>query len=292
MKLAVTSPLYVTNWHHQHYVQQLTASLRSQYPWYFLPVANRIDEQFRPGLYHFSQHPIETIELEGRQPQAVAKAWNDGIAKAGELGCDYVLVLNDDLVLKSNAIDRLVDFAENHPEACLWSMGTHDTRQTLEDAPEDETFEEHPHYAAFLVKPAILSEVGRFDENLIPSYYEDSDHHARIALAGKQAYVYGGAKCFHFGSRTINEDEILHEEIKPRFARNARYFMEKWGFGVVNDPDEMRTTYDQHPYNIAELSLDTVIPDFWEFLERENASSIRAVPHERVLAYLAERGLR
>lgn len=290
MKLVITSPLYITNWHHQRYVQQMTASLRSQHPWYFLPVENRLDEQFRPGLYQFSQSPIETIELSGRQPQAVAKAWNDGIEKAGELGCDYVLVLNDDLVLKSNAIDRLVAFAQAHQEACLWSMGTHDTLETLEDAPEDETFEEHPHYAAFMVKPSILSEVGLFDENLVPAYFDDSDHHARIALANKKAYVYGGARCFHFGSRTASEDATLHDEIGPLFSRNARYFMEKWGFGVVNDPPEMRTTYYQHPYNIPELGLDAYIPDFWEFLTSQNASSIREVPKETVLAYIAERG--
>ena len=290
MKLAITSPLFVSNWNHRRYVQQMTQSLRSQHPWYFLPVANRLDEQFRADLYQFSQNPIETIEIEGRQPQAVAKAWNDGIRKAGELGCDYVLVLNDDLVLKSNAIDRLVEFAEAHQEAVLWSMGSHDNLETLETCPEDETFSEHPHFAAFMVKPTILSDVGLFDENLVPAYFEDSSYHAQIALANKKAYAYGGSRCFHFGSRTANEDEIFRDELGPQFRKNAQYFMQKWGFGTVNDVDEMRTTYYKHPYNIPELGLDVWIPDFWQFLEIRGATSIREVEKDTVLAYLAERG--
>ena len=88
-------------------------------------------EQFKPFAWQLEQVPSETYELVGRQPQSVSRAWNDGIAKAVEMGCEYIAILNEDIVLKSNAIDRLVEFAESHRKPCCGQWGNTMTSTTL-----------------------------------------------------------------------------------------------------------------------------------------------------------------
>ena len=78
---------------------------------------------------------------------------------------------------------------------------------------------------------------GRFDENFVPAYCEDCDCHARIALSGKKAYVYGGARFFHFGSQTMAADEQVRADLASRGGANGRYFIEKWGHGIINEVD-------------------------------------------------------
>ncbi len=260
MKIAITIPVYLTNWNHQSFLNKATASIATSHEYAFIPMLNHLAEQFRPYPWQFTQAPNELLVLEGRQPQAVSKAWNDGIAKAIELGCEYILVLNEDIVLKQDAIDRLILFAQKHPEASLWSMGAYHDLFSLEQAPISDdwetNFSEHPNFSAFMVKADFPNRFGRFDENFIPGYFEDGDAAARIALANQKAYVYGGAWFYHFGSRTINSDEEFRATMPPLFQKNAAYFLQKWGHGVVNEPDQMRRLYFDHPYNEADKPLN------------------------------------
>jgi len=292
MRIAIVIPAYITNWNHRDFLNKTTASIATSHEYAFIPVLNCLAEQFRPYQWQFTQHPNELHVLEGRQPQGVTKAWNDGIAKAIELGCEYILILNDDIVLKHDAIDTLVVFAQAHPEASLWSMGAYHDLFGLEQAGEDENFSEHPNFSAFMVYKTFPEVFGRFDENILPAYFEDSCAHARIALANQKAYVYGGAKFYHFGSRTINSDEEFRQTMPPLFQKNANYFFQKYGHTVVGEVDQMREVYYQHPYNIPELALNEMIPDFWAFLERHHVSSIGEIPKQVVLDYVRGSGLR
>jgi hypothetical protein len=258
MKIAITIPLYISNWNHRDFVNGTTRSIQTSHEWVFLPVLNYVADQFRPYAWQLTQQPAEIVALEGRQPQAVSKAWNDGIAKAIELGCEYILVLNDDIVLKSNAIDNLIAHAEAHPEAILWSMGGYHDLFTLEQAVDNPNdVHEHPNFSAFMVHKSFPQTFGLFDENFTPGYFEDSDAHARIALAGQRALVTGGAWFFHFGSRTINSDPEFRETMPPLFNRNQAYFIEKWGHPNVGEVEHMRELYFKHPYNEEDKPLSS-----------------------------------
>jgi len=256
MRVAITIPIYVSNWNHRSFLDKTTASIATSHEYVFIPVLNFLAEQFRPYAWQFTQHPNELHVLEGRQPQAVSKAWNDGIQKAVELGCEYILVLNEDIVLKQDAIDNLVAFAQQRQEAVLWSMGNYHDLFSLEQAiNKPEEFSEHPNFSAFMVHRSWPEVFGRFDENFIPGYFEDSCAHARIALANQKAYVTAAAWCYHFGSRTINSDEEFRATMPPLFQKNAAYFLRKWGHTVVNEPDQMRRLYFDHPYNEPDKPL-------------------------------------
>ena len=112
MRIGITCPLYIKNWNHRDFLNKTTESIKTSHEWFWIPVYNYVAEQFLPYVWHFTQSPAEIHIVTGRQPQAIAKGWNDGIAKAIALGCEYILVINADIVLKSNAIvsNRIIDF--------------------------------------------------------------------------------------------------------------------------------------------------------------------------------------
>lgn len=291
MRVAITTPVYVKNEQHEHYLDLTTKSIVSvDHDVVFIPVENYIHESLRPLPYAFVNQPesINIVKPEGQQ--SVSKAWNLGIAEAKRLECDYVLVINHDIVFKSNAIDRLIAFAESKKcirchgrgikstvvnkdqpitvtcidckgtgtidGSVMWTMAEYADLALLEEAPEDENFSEHPHFSCFMVKSDFFKEVGAFDENFIPAYLEDGDMHARLALADKKAYIYGGARFYHFGSRTIKSDQEEWQKNTVTFPKNQQYFLDKWGHPPVNEVDKMREIYFKHPYNEEDKGLD------------------------------------
>jgi GT2 family glycosyltransferase len=256
MKIAITTPVFVKNEQHKHYLDLTTKSIVSRdHDIVFIPVENYIAPQLRPLDYVFVNEPeaIQIVKPEGQQ--SVSKAWNLGINMAAYLDCDYVLVINHDIVFKSNMVDRLVAFAESQPDAVMWTAAEYADLALLEEATEDENYSEHPHFSCFMVKPDFFTHVGEFDENLVPAYLEDGDMHARLALADKRAYIYGGARFYHFGSRTIKSDQEEWQKNTVSFPKNQQYFLEKWGHPPVNEVAKMREVYFKHPYNEADKPL-------------------------------------
>ena len=301
MKIGITSPIYVKNEEHKRYLDLTTRSIVStEHDIVWIPVENYIDSSLVPLSYTFDHEPDQISIVKPQGQQSVSKAWNLGILEAKRLDCDYVLVINHDIVFKTNAIDRLVAFAnscvEDRPgfdeNAVMWTMAEYADLALLEESPEDENFSEHPHFSCFMVKPDFFKHVGMFDENFIPAYLEDGCCHARLALSNLKAYIYGGARFYHFGSRIIKSDQEEWEKNKITFPRNQQYFLEKFGHPPVNEVTQMREIYFKHPYNIQELAINEYIPDFWNFLKANNVDHIKDVPKEKVLAYLQERGLR
>ena len=257
MKIAITCPVYLKNVEHRKYLHMTTNSIISRdHDVVFIPVENYVDNALLPLMYNFTHEPELIDIVKGGNPQSVASAWNKGIEEGVNKGCEYILVINTDIVFKSNALDRLVAFAVAHPEAIMWTMSEYADLGGIEDCPEDENFSEHPHFSCFMVKRDFFSYVGRFDENFRPAYCEDGDMHARISLANKKAYIYGGARFFHFGSRTIKSDSELWRNNTQTFPRNQEYFLKKWGHPIVGDAEEMRKLYYKTPYNEPNRGLD------------------------------------
>jgi len=256
MKIALTAPIYIRNNEHKKYLDLTTRSFISKkHDLFWIPIERVISPEFRPLDYVFNHEPESSHVVNIPNIESVAACWNLGIEKAQELGCDYVLVINVDIVFKSNAIDRLVDFAEAHPEAVMWTMSEYSDLALIEQAPEDENFSEHPHFSCFMVKTDYFKNVGKFDENFKPAYCEDGDMHARLALANLKALVYGGARFFHFGSRTIKSDTALWQENTKTFPQNQQYFLDKWGHPIVGDVNRMREVYFKTPYNEPDKPL-------------------------------------
>jgi len=269
MRIAITIPVYINVLAHVDYLNQTTKSFNTTHELYFIPVINK-QQPSGLGPFEYSQTPAKTFIVQGRQnPQAVSKAWNDGIAKGVAEGCEYIIILNADIILGKQAIDNLVAYAESHKkideglDIVIWSMS--DVNQANID---DSTIgaEGGPHFSAYMVHKSFPSIMGKFDENIAPAYFEDNDMQVRIVKSGHRAVRCTNAKFFHYGSKTLQSDPQMRAIHPPQFMANEIYFHQKWGGGVKNTFDEILNNLYKTPFNQANRELND-----WRVSDRKAA---------------------
>lgn len=252
MKVAIGIPVYVNVAEHIDYLNQTTKGFNTSYPYIFIPVINKFSLERKE--WEFTQKPDQIIELEGRQPQGVGKAWNDIISRSLQENCDYTIIFNQDIVIAKTAIDNLVAFAESHKEGnAMWTMTESSSLETLNDTSGEDGF--YPHFSAYMVDKTFKDAIGQFDENFTPAYFEDNDMHARIVKSGKHAACSKDAKFFHHGSITLRTDSEYRAGHSGRFITNEMYFRQKWGISPVNGESQMITLYYKTPFNEADKEL-------------------------------------
>src|SRR2546428_6431308 len=147
----------------------------------------------------------------------------------------YVFLLNPDCELAPNALADLVQFLDSHPEAAAaapllsdddghsqrefqlrrlptlmtfaseilafekWLPGNRATaryryRDLYLDGPQRV---DQPAAAALLLRREVFNEIGPFDEQFSPAWFEDVDYCRRLAEAGKAAFVVPPARGKH-----------------------------------------------------------------------------------------------
>jgi len=172
----------------------------------------------------------------------VSSAWNLGINYGIENKFDYIIIPNNDLIFRHDAIDNLIKFAHLHPEFILWTAAEYTDMRTLEHHQPDNNFDEHPHFSCFMVSPKTIELLkqkeegtkepipGYFDTGFRIAYFEDQDMAQRIARAGFHAAKTGSALFYHFGSRTIKVDDELNKMNVRNYEDNRWYFKRKWNY--------------------------------------------------------------
>ena len=171
------------------------------------------------------QFPISNFQLkiiENKSNLGFAKANNQGIKKAKG---KYILLLNSDTKVKKNAIERLVDFAYENPEAgavvprLLNPDGSVQSSvfrlPTITRAIKQYWFGhkglldkyypqgvgpaeiESAVMASFLITPKALREVGPLNENYF-MYYEDLDYCRNLKQAHLKVYYLPTAEVVHY----------------------------------------------------------------------------------------------
>lgn len=150
----------------------------------------------------------------------VSKAWNE-ILRA-TVDYDLTVICNDDIVFHSGSFQNLVNGWSSGPlNAIMFTGISTDT---------DEKFVEAPDYSCFsVIAREYLEEIGSFDENFTPAYFEDNDSHYRIKLANRTALAVGNARITHKGSQTQNANPNAPIVTSPMFEKNREYYVSKWG---------------------------------------------------------------
>jgi hypothetical protein len=231
VRVAIVAPIFISQLRHEELCNETTNSINSfNHELVWIPVINHLKTTPGFDLNHFSQQPSQIHILEGRQPQSVSKAWNDGFAKAKEVGCDYIFIINTDIVLHPDTIDNLVEFAELHPEAIMWSARDVKNPVNLKNpmVPVN-TLDEDINYSAFMLKKNFQDQIGTFDENFQKAYWEDIDIHLRMILAGKKGFKCNSSLFYHYGSQTIQNDREVEQQTNYFWTQNQQYFIKKWG---------------------------------------------------------------
>jgi GT2 family glycosyltransferase len=186
-----------------------------------VPVLNRgdlaermlesVDVQTAETLVILNGEPdVTRAMLRGRPVTYIDPGFNLGVAASWNFiirarpAAPWWLIVNADIEFGSGDLERLVQTMDDPaPQlACLYEFG------------------------AFAINQAAVDEVGWFDENFYPIYFEDNDYRRRCALAGVpiKSLI---SRTRHENSSTIASGYASHNE--RTFPRNLDYYVDKWG---------------------------------------------------------------
>lgn len=163
---------------------------------------------------------------------SLSEKWNLAAEKAWELGCDAVLICNNDILFHPVTIDAIV---ERWQQDDVGMVTAHNLRGQVEPdklnevaPPENPTEAPNPDFSCFLLPKETWNSVGIFDAEFRPCYFEDNDYHYRMKLLGLKAITTTAAIYYHYGSQTQNSvpGGLCRGE---QFQENYRYFVKKHG---------------------------------------------------------------
>ena len=124
---------------------------------------------------------------------------------------------------------------KSNPQAPYWCIANSDIEfgpgalTTLDETVQDEPAVYHMlGFAAFAITREAVAEVGWFDENIHPAYFEDNDYARRIDMLGVP-YIHVPVEIGHFGSAVIGSDPHFRNENLRTFPLNQAYYIAKWG---------------------------------------------------------------
>jgi len=161
-----------------------------------------------------------------------AAAWNQGIKASHAL---WVAILNNDIILSTNWLDGLLDFA-GEKGADIVSPAFREGEYNYNIAEYSRDFVQRMHSVArmeiaqgicFMVKREVFDRIGMFDENFRIGQFEDRDFFRRAKQDGFILGTTGRSFIHHFGSVTQNMIRKKRDE-KTYETENRAYFRKKW----------------------------------------------------------------
>jgi len=161
----------------------------------------------------FLEHPFIPNEV----CDSVACSWNV-LCKAIFEKHENALILNDDIYLGSNTaqIEAIMNKKKNKGSLILPT----------------------PDWCAFIISKKIYENIGNFDEQFTPAYYEDKDYEYRMKLAGISIIRTPELNPFVYNSsKTLEKNPLILEESK----KNKQRYINKWG-GEPNQ-EKYKTPY-------------------------------------------------
>lgn len=187
-------------------------------------------------------HIIETGENCG-----VAKGNNIGIKKSMELGCEYILLLNNDTEVDKFMLTHMMKKASKEvmvtckmyyfsPNNVIWCAGgkinwkdaltEHFGEGEIDKGQCDESkFVEYTPTCCLLIHKSIFESVGIMDENYF-MYYDDTDFVVRANSKGYKIWYESSAKLWH---KVSSSSGGAVSKISTYFLiRNRLYFINKF----------------------------------------------------------------
>lgn len=178
-------------------------------------------------------------------------AINQGLVEAtGE----YIILMNNDIVLTPNWLDGLIEVAESDPKIGLVgpainvvsgfqldldaqysdpNMAVEYSKKVREN--RRRAWMETPRIAfvCTLIKRDVVKAIGGLDERFSPGNYEDDDYCLRANQAGYNLVIAWDTYIHHFGSKSFKANgEQLYAD---RLEKSKNKFVGKWGA----NPDEI-----------------------------------------------------
>ena len=202
----------------------------------FLIVDNSETGVGAEALTDLAQTYPDRVHILIRRENILSGAWNDIMHAGIDHDFDYVIVANDDVTPHPGSIQALVDAAINRPDVAMWNGSGHSGNS----------------YSFFLLQKWAYSQIGAFDENFKPAYYEDNDYDRRIKLAGLIREEVSAATFDHIGSATAKSFSearwIIHH---ASFSNNGKYYQRKWG--GMPQFEQFRVPFERPLFDLSDL---------------------------------------
>ena len=160
--------------------------------------------------------------------EGVSRAWNIALGHVFApwpegMNRPYALVVNNDVRLRPDAYQRLVDDGG----LFVTCVGTSSGAQFPGGEPSGER-RPHPDFSTFLIRRECWQRVGEFDETM-RIYASDGDYHLRMTRAGIVAYCLD-LPFYHYASGTLKTvDEADGVRILDQAQKDRETFARKWG---------------------------------------------------------------
>ena len=222
-------------------------------PYEIIVVDNASTDETKDYLSSLSATAGEVVKvIANPQNYGFPKAVNQGIALSrGE----YIVVLNNDVVVTDKWIERLIDHIIDDPTIGIVApMSNYVSglqkldgveKFYLKEGEVDEIsllkFSEDLYHKnkgqkiifprvaglCMLIKRNVIETIGGFDERFSPGNFEDDDFCLRAVLAGFKVVIAKDVFIHHFGSKSFTANG--REKYVHLLKRNEKIFVEKWG---------------------------------------------------------------
>jgi O-antigen biosynthesis protein len=167
---------------------------------------------------------------------------------------DYVVILNNDVVVTEGWLERMVEIAESNSDIGLVGPVSNKVSglQIDIEAKYDSIDKMHLYarkvleknygqvqpfpriaFLCTLIRRDVFDRIGGLDERFSPGNYEDDDFCLRAQLAGYKTVIAKDVFIHHYGSKSFKADGA--EKYNKRLEINKEKFIEKWGA----TPDEI-----------------------------------------------------
>lgn len=174
------------------------------------------------------------VYIRNAERRSVSASWNQGTQYAISGGATHVVVINNDTLLHTHAIENLMAFLDNS-EGYGVITGRDISRVVspngLETVELVDNVDDHPDFAFFLITAGNYEIMGGFDEEFTPAYFEDNSFAYKTKLAGLKYGSLLSAPFYHFGSRTQNTALGNGQTVcpSPQFENNRKLYVDMWG---------------------------------------------------------------
>ena len=181
--------------------------------------------------------------------RGLARSWNDGIGESLTDANDLTLVINDDIEFIEDGFDRFMQFIDaSGPDVGLaFLRGIEGNKSPLAGEIRSQDF------GCFVISKKAINQIGFFDENFVPAYYEDFDYAWRMAMAGVKKIVDERPLVIHDRGNTTRSDPRLKENIDKYVWLCRHYITKKWGVDTwrINDMYDHPFGNDKYDFRIA-----------------------------------------
>jgi len=185
-------------------------------------------------------------------PMGVTAMWNEALEHLFGSGAEHVLVINNDVQLRSDTYRLLVQDGGSF----VTSVGTSTDGAQFPGGTPTMARRPHPDFSCFLIRREAWEKVGKFDERMV-IYCQDLDYHLRLHRAGIDAYCLD-IPFYHYASGTLKSaEEGDRERILQQAQHDREQFKLKWGF--EGGTDEYYQQFKEPQVVASTASLTTLL---------------------------------